>query len=314
MLQANAGDIAASIPFLTGLQSATIGAGGAFVDTQGYTITFAQPLLHDATLDGSPDGGLTKVGSGLLLLAGASSYTGPTMIAEGTLQVAAGNNRLPVTTALTIDSGAALDLAGNNQTIGSLSGPAGAVVTDSATYGYTVVLTASPASGSTTFAGNIAESALAGHDSIALAVAGGGQLVLSGTNVYTGGTTVSSGTLSVAAASALPSAGVLVVGRSGRVVLGNNPTFGAAALLIASAPEVTDSGVALMGVAAPATLGEFQNPSGNAATVGDARSPQQGIAGIAVGGPAATVPEPGTIALLVAGVLMLAVARWRRRG
>ena len=57
MLQANAGDIAASIPFLTGLQSATIGAGGAFVDTQGYTITFAQPLLHDATLDGSPDGG-----------------------------------------------------------------------------------------------------------------------------------------------------------------------------------------------------------------------------------------------------------------
>ena len=48
-----------------------------------------------------------------------------------------------------------------------------------------------------------------------------------------------------------------------------------------------------------ATPGGYENASGSMATLG---------------GAAAAVPEPGTIALLAAGVLMLAVAPWRRRG
>ena len=65
----------------------------------------------------------------------------------------------------------------------------------------------------------------------ALAESGSGSLVVAGSSGYYGGTTVE-GTLSVSSAQALPSAGVLVVGRSGRVVLGNS--LGSASLAASS--------------------------------------------------------------------------------
>ncbi len=48
---------------------------------------------------------------------------------------------------------------------------------------------------------------------------GGGTLILSGSNTYTGGTTISGGTLEVANAAALPAKGIINVGRSGTVNL-----------------------------------------------------------------------------------------------
>ena len=119
-------------------------------------------MTYGGLISGS--GSLVKTGSGLLALTAANTYSGATTISAGTLQVVPDDNRLPVTTALTIGSGATLDLAGDNQAVGSLSGPAGAVVTDSAAYGQTVALTVSPSSGSTTYAGNITQSTQAGHD------------------------------------------------------------------------------------------------------------------------------------------------------
>jgi autotransporter-associated beta strand protein len=73
----------------------------------------------------------------------------------------------------------------------------------------------------------------------ALAVNGQGTVVLGGTNSYSGGTTVSSGTLNVSSSQALPSTGVLVVGRSGRVVLGNSMGSSAAVPTVAAAPSDT---------------------------------------------------------------------------
>jgi hypothetical protein len=84
-------------------------------------------------------------------------------------------------------------------------------------------------------------------------------------------------------------------------------------LLAASSPA--GSGESLLAAAsAPATIGGYEGASENMATLGGAPPLSQGGGESAVGGSAAAVPEPGTMILLAAGVLMLAVARWRRRG
>jgi len=65
--------------FMQGLTAATVGDGGANIDTAGFDITIAQPLLADGT------GGLAKLGAGTLNLTGNSTYTGLTVVSNGTL-------------------------------------------------------------------------------------------------------------------------------------------------------------------------------------------------------------------------------------
>ncbi|MEK7951433.1 beta strand repeat-containing protein [Luteolibacter soli] len=68
-------------------QSAKILAGGAKVDTNGVNVTIPQSLVSGV----SGDGGLTKLGTGILTLSGgASSYTGATTVSAGTLNVPSG--------------------------------------------------------------------------------------------------------------------------------------------------------------------------------------------------------------------------------
>ena len=153
----------------------------------------ADPLSYSGTISGS--GQLIKLGTGNLNLVGSGTYSGPTTISAGTLELDGNGNNLPAATALTIAASGVLDLAGNPLTVGSLSGSAGAIVTNRYA-NYPSTLTVAPSSGSTTtFAGNII-----GNN--ALALSGSGQLTLSGTNAYTGGTTVSGGTLEIAVPSA----------------------------------------------------------------------------------------------------------------
>ena len=156
------------------------------------TVAFnhADPLSYSGTISGS--GQLIKLGTGNLDLVGSGTYSGPTTISAGTLELDGNGDNLPAATALTIAASGVLDLAGNPLTVGSLSGSAGAVVTNHYSPAYASTLTVAPSAGSTTFAGNIT-----GND--ALALSGSGQLTLSGTNTYTGGTTVSGGTLDIAA-------------------------------------------------------------------------------------------------------------------
>ncbi|MGI9177835.1 MAG: autotransporter-associated beta strand repeat-containing protein, partial [Pirellulales bacterium] len=91
-----------SATFREGLTSASSRAGGATIDTNGKTITVAQPLLADA---GSPGGGLIKTGSGTLTLTGTNTYSGGTTIKGGALSVA-GDSRLGATSGrLTLDGG-----------------------------------------------------------------------------------------------------------------------------------------------------------------------------------------------------------------
>lgn len=106
------------------------------------------------------------------------------------LGIGAVSNVLPGTTALAIGSGAALDLNGVNQTVGSLanSGSAGGIVTNTA--GTLSTFTVGAANTDTAFSGAI-------QGAIALTKLGTGNQILSGTNTYTGATLISAGTLTI---------------------------------------------------------------------------------------------------------------------
>jgi autotransporter-associated beta strand protein len=158
---------------------------------------------------------------------------------------------------------------------------------------------------SLTIAGGISQSG----SSCSVNVGGGGELILSNTNTYTGGTIVNSGTMAVAGASALPSAGVLVVGRSGRVVLGASDGIGA--LLTASSPVGSDGVAPSTATSVPPTI---ESMSGNTSTLGDDPSLLADGAGDTAGGTAASVPEPSTALLAISGLLAIAAARGRLTG
>jgi autotransporter-associated beta strand protein/T5SS/PEP-CTERM-associated repeat protein len=70
--------VGANLNFLSGLNSAVVDPGGAFIDTNGQTVAIGQALD-----DGGGD--LTKQGAGTLQLNGANSYFGSTTVAAGTL-------------------------------------------------------------------------------------------------------------------------------------------------------------------------------------------------------------------------------------
>ena len=109
-------------------------AGGAVIDTNGYNTTVTAPFLTGTT----NDGGLTKTGAGTLTLSASSTYTGPTLISTGTLQL---TGRLG-NTAVTVAPGATLVLAGTTAIGGSITVATGAtlVVTGTAAVGGSVVV------------------------------------------------------------------------------------------------------------------------------------------------------------------------------
>ena len=57
-------------------------AGGAIIDTANFTVPTVLPLIEDSSSTG---GGLTKQGTGTLVLNGVNTYTGPTLVSAGRL-------------------------------------------------------------------------------------------------------------------------------------------------------------------------------------------------------------------------------------
>ena len=179
------------------LQLGSGGAGsinGTSGVSDGGTLAFdASSGTFSRNISGS--GGVTQMAN-TLTLTGSNTYTGATTISGGTL-LADGTTALGNSSAVSItSSGAVLDLDGNNQTIGSLSGVSGSVLTNNAAGSGTATLTLAPVSGTTTFAGVIQNGSTA---AVALTLNGGGTEILTGANTYSGATTITAGTLQIGA-------------------------------------------------------------------------------------------------------------------
>ncbi|WP_363799607.1 autotransporter-associated beta strand repeat-containing protein [Lysobacter firmicutimachus] len=158
-------------------------------------VTNAATNLAFAGLVTSPDGaGLTKSGPGTLTLGNASNnYTGVTTVNGGTLSVNALANG-----GLSSGIGASGSASSNLVLNGGELEYTGA--TASSDRGFTVgandgAIDVTDAGATLTLAGAAVRDTAAAIGTDALSKRGAGTLVLSGTNTYTGGTTVSAGTL-----------------------------------------------------------------------------------------------------------------------
>jgi len=199
----SAGTLAAGASNVFSAASAHDVAGGATLDLGGFDQTIGSlsgsgtVRLGTGTLTtggdntstvfsgsiGGTGGSLVKAGSGVMTLSGSNTYTGATTVSAGTLAAGAAN-AFSAASAHDVAGGAALDLGGLDQTIGSLSG-SGMVRLGAG------MLTTGGDNTSTVFSGSI------GGTGGSLTKVGSGTLTLDGVNTYTGGTTVSAGTLEV---------------------------------------------------------------------------------------------------------------------
>jgi autotransporter-associated beta strand protein len=131
-------------------------------------------------------GDVTQIGTGTTILAGNNTYTGATIITAGTLKAGSANGFSP-NSEFTVNS--ILDLNSFSNTIGSLSGT-GIVLNNGATG---VALTVGNDNANSTFSGVLEN----GTGALQLIKSGAGTLTLTGNNTYTGGTTISAGTLQI---------------------------------------------------------------------------------------------------------------------
>ena len=211
--------------------------------TYGLTLTGTNTASSIASIIGTTSGTLTKSGTGTWTVSGANTYTGLTTISAGTLKLGAagGGTNTPLGTTgagTTVSDGATLDL--NGYTLGTsealiLNGAgqssAGALTNSSATtstYIGAITLGSNSSIGGSN--GNITASGIIGG-AFALTKIGTDTLTLSGVNTYSGGTTISAGTLVAStSASSLGSGPVTLGAASGSSnatlqVATNNLTF-----------------------------------------------------------------------------------------
>ncbi|WP_079435627.1 DUF4347 domain-containing protein [Zoogloea sp. LCSB751] len=167
------------------VDSGTTLAGNQITLGSGTVLTVTNQAGKTSTISSvlAGSGGLTKTGAGTLTLSGANTYTGTTTVSAGGLTTGTANV-IADTSAVSVASGATLTLGGN-ETVGSLAG-AGTVALGANT------LTTGGGNASTTFSGVISGSG-------GVTKTGAGTFTLLGSNTYIGTTSVSSGTLSIAA-------------------------------------------------------------------------------------------------------------------
>ena len=225
VLKALASDTTALfIPATPSQFTTPIYAGGAIIDANGYNISIGSVLTHGG---GTPDGGLTKQGSGTLTLTNANSYTGLTTINAGTLNI---NSEYALGGAnyggLTFNGGT-LQYAATllNSTTDVSTKPVSFVGNATIDVNGNTISFANPI-------GNSGSGALT-----VASTAANGVFVLQGANTYSGGTTVSSGTLKVnnATGSGTGSGSVSVASGAklgGSGIISGTVTFASGALAI----------------------------------------------------------------------------------
>jgi autotransporter-associated beta strand protein len=238
---------------------ATVGSlAGNVLDNANGTLAFDNNST--ATYGGSITGAgaLNKLGSGRLILAGANSFTGPTTVSAGVLQIGDGTTNGSLTSSIVDNGSVVFDRSDSSTYSGAISG--GGSVTQAGT-GTTVLTADGSYTGGTTISsgtlqlgsasatgsvtGNITDNGTLEFDrsnaytfggvisgSGGVTQAGGGETTLTGTNTYTGATSVTSGTLFVNGSIATSSLTTVASGGTiggngtvGKLTIGNNGTI-----------------------------------------------------------------------------------------
>jgi autotransporter-associated beta strand protein/YVTN family beta-propeller protein len=199
----NAGTLQAAAIGAFSPNSAYTVASGAFLDLNGFSQTIGSlagagnVMLGTATLTTGSDntsttfsggiggaGGLTKIGTGMFMLSGANSYSGGTTIQAGTLALSGLGTLGAASGAVTV-AGGALDLGGTTQTQnGGVTLASGKIQNGTLS-----------STGSFGLQAGTISAALVGAGSLTKTTPG--TVILTGTNTYTGTTTINAGTLEV---------------------------------------------------------------------------------------------------------------------
>lgn len=211
----NSGTIGGTIELLAG--GGNLGAG-ASNEILNVTAPISGSGNLSINLDGTYGGGGATL-NGIVILSGANDYSGTTTISTGRLHFPTPNS-MSASSAITVTSGGALavNVGGpgefttgtGNGTIGGLfaglGGQSGSTIAYAA--GNAIGLDTTNAVSTVTLSEDF-DDADAGVTSIGLTKLGSGTLALSGTNTYSGKTTINGGTLELQnAASASPNSGL----------------------------------------------------------------------------------------------------------
>lgn len=186
--------------------NATSGAlvfGGTSLNLNSSTLTINGGFNTTIANLISGTGGITKNGSAILNVSGASSYSGATLVNAGTIRATAANS-FSTNSAFTVGGGL-LDLNNFNQIIGSLAG-SGNVSLGSATLAAGRDNTSTIYSGAITGSGGYAKN-------------GSGTQTFSGANTYSGDTTVNAGTLQAGAANTFSGSSAHIINSGGTLDL-----------------------------------------------------------------------------------------------
>jgi len=174
---------------------------------------------------------VVKIGAGTTTLSQTNSFTGGITVNEGVLQVA--NFGALANGDLTVNGGALaggkLDLNNTSTTVNALSGAAGVVsgiIANESTTSAVRTLTVGVNHAYSTFAGRIVDnSGGTALGTVSLAKIGTGTLTLTGSNSYTGDTTISNGTLVADYSAGVPlSATSAIKMNGGTLVIANATT------------------------------------------------------------------------------------------
>lgn len=259
------------------------GSGNSSYGGAGTSSTFnGNPVNPTATIGGAIS--LVKNGTGTFTLTGAAnSFTGSTTVLGGILSL--GHTRslqssaFDTAASVSGDATNGLRATVTTLTLGGLTGNknfADIFTTTAGGYDSVTALTLNLGTGVThSYSGVIAN----GATGMTLTKTGAGTQVLSGTDTYTGVTTVSAGTL----------------------------IFGVSETL--SGLDIADSAVVILGTTPPAPA---PSEGGAAAFFADGESIGGGFSAEGGAVAAAAVPEPGSMALLIGGALALLGVRRRR--
>jgi len=316
-----------------------IGPGGALgpnyvADNSVLQLNRPDSFVLTNSISGS--GVLVQSGMGTAILAGTNSYGGGTRIVAGNLAVSSINS-IPASGTVLISQGGALNASGAYSTItgwlnsGRINTASnGAVALALGSTSNETINMSSPVSypqlslgaiSNTTYSGVLTPAGstyyLGGgggkltftpnlSGSRSLVVGGPGTVVLTGSNTYTGSTTVSNGTLKILSPSSIP---------GGNLNVGSNlAAFGASAptLVLSGTPSTLDSDLSGLQVLSSDPAGT--DPTNGLSALNSSSANPASVASTDVN----AVPEPGAIVLLLtAGGCTLiygAARRARTRG